>query len=143
MDALTNGWHGHHGRNTDWWLNRVNQLLSEPQTTRTAAVPAEVIEDTEGYQFYFDLPGVKADSIEVRVEEGVLVVDAERSRPEYPKGAELHRDERYYGKFHRAFQLPEKYGQEPVSASYRDGVLHVTVSKPAAAKPVRIKVDHS
>ena len=55
----------------------------------------------------------------------------------------MHRNERHYRKFYRAFRLPEQYASEPVSASYKDGVLEVTVAKPAQAKPVKIQVNYN
>jgi HSP20 family protein len=104
-------------------------------------VPAtDVIEDAEGYRFYFEMPGLTSDSIDVRVEDGSLVVEAERKRPEWPKDAGVHRAERRYGKICRSFRLPEDANAEEVHAAYRDGVLEVNVGKRPEAKPVRVKV---
>lgn len=103
---------------------------------------ADVIEDADGYRFYFEMPGLTSDSIDVRVEDGGLVVEAERKQPEWPKDAGIHRVERRYGKICRSFRLPEDARAEDAHASYRDGVLEVKVGKRPEAKPVRVKVEY-
>jgi len=108
---------------------------------RSVAPRADVTEDAEGYHFYFEMPGLRSDSVEVRMEDQTLIVDAERKRPEWPKDMAIHVAERTWGKFHRAFNLPEDAAHDNVRASYRDGILEVTVPKRPEAKPVKIKVE--
>jgi HSP20 family protein len=108
---------------------------------RAVAPRADVTEDAEGYHFYFEMPGLRSDSVEVRMEDRTLIVDAERKRPEWPKDTAIHIAERAWGKFHRAFNLPEDAAHDNVRASYRDGILEVTVPKRPEAKPVKIKVE--
>ena len=107
----------------------------------TFAPRADVVEHGEGYHFYFEMPGLKSDSVDVKIEDGALVVDAERNRPEWPKEASIHVAERTYGKLHRAFTLPEDAVHDNIRAAYKDGVLEVIVPKRAEAKPVKIKVE--
>jgi len=127
-------------------FNHFNQLWNELERPRPAqhhATPAtDVVENADGYHFYFEMPGVKADSAELRVEEGRLIVEAERSRPEYPKDASVHVAERTFGKIRRAFKLPEDATSDGISASYKDGVLEVTVPKKPESKPLKIKVNY-
>jgi HSP20 family protein len=101
---------------------------------------ADVVEDAEGYQFFFEMPGLKSDSVDVRVEEGRLVVEAERVRPEWSKDIAIHLNERSYGPMRRTFKLPEDAVIDGISASYRDGILNVRVPKKPEAKPLKIKV---
>lgn len=108
-----------------------------------AAVSADVVEDENAYHFYFELPGVSPDSIDARVEEHRLVVEAERKRPEWPKDAAVHLAERRYGKATRVFALPEDAMDDGIEASYKGGVLEVTVPKRPEAKPVKIKINRS
>jgi HSP20 family protein len=126
-------------------FNHFNALWNEldrPATTRTATVATDVIENADGYQFYFEMPGVKADSADLRVEDGHLIVEAERVRPEWPKEASVHLAERSYGKLRRAFKLPEDASSDGISASYKDGVLELTVPKRPESKPLKIKVNY-
>jgi len=124
-----------------WILNRFNTLWNDvARPAERHAVPAtDVVEDADGYHFYFEMPGLRADSVDLRVEEGRLIVAAERKAPEWPKEASVHLAERTYGAIRRAFRLPEDAAHDGVSASYRDGVLKVTVPKRPEAKPVKIK----
>ena len=91
----------------------------------------DIVEDAETYQFYFEMPGLKRESVDVRVEEGRLIVEAERVRPEWPKDATVHLSERTYGAMRRSFKFPEDALTDGISASYRDGVLNVRRSEEA------------
>jgi HSP20 family protein len=131
-------------RPNQWFFDRVNELMTpyrvSPGANRSTP-PADVIESEDGYHFYFEMPGVKTDSISVKVEDGALIVEAESKRPEFSGKTMAHRSERHYAKYHRSFRLPEQYASQPVTASYKDGVLELTIAKPAQAKPVNIKVN--
>jgi len=83
----------------------------------------DVIEDKDGYHFYFEMPGLTNESIDARVENGRLLVAAERKRPEWPQETEVHIAERSYGAIHRAFELPNDASRDGIEASYKDGVL--------------------
>ncbi len=130
--------------NHQWFLDRVNELMAPhrvgPMSSHDTP-PVDVVESEEGYHFYFEMPAVKADSISVKVEDGALTVDAESKRPEFSGKTMAHRSERRYPKYHRAFRLPEQYASQPVTASYKDGVLEVKIAKPEQARPVKIKVN--
>jgi len=125
-------------------MNRINRLFNEAGWTAPevhTVARADVVEDSEGYRFYLDIPGIKADSVELRVEDGRLIIETERKRPEWAKDAEIHVSERSYGTIRRAFALPEYASSGGIKATYRDGVLEVTVAKKPEAKPTRIKVN--
>jgi HSP20 family molecular chaperone IbpA len=129
-----------------WVINRLGELMNHdrPVTQPNHDVPpVDVVESEDGYHFYFEMPGVKADTLAVRIEDGALIVEGERQSPEYPSKSTTHRSERRYGNFHRAFKLPEQYASEKVSANYKDGVLEVSIAKPAQAKPIKIEVSRN
>lgn len=123
-------------------FDRMNGIFREVErASRNVVPPADVVEDKDAYHFYFEMPGLKSDSINVRVEEGRLMVEAERKRPEWPKDTAVHVAERGYGPMRRAFQLPKDASHDKVRAAYRDGVLDVTVEKRPEAKPVKIQIN--
>jgi HSP20 family protein len=127
-------------------MNRLNRLFNEagwtvPESKNEVIPRADVIEHGEGYDFYFDMPGIKADSVNVEVEDGRLTVEAERKQPERAKDAEVHLSERSYGTIRRTFTMPEDASADGIKATYRDGVLEVAVAKKPEAKPTRIKVN--
>jgi HSP20 family protein len=133
---------------TNGWLydrvNQLNRLFNEGNRAATEAhlVPrSDVVEHGEGYHFYFEMPGIRADSVQVQVEDDSLVIEAERKRPEWPKDSAIHVSERSYGTMRRAFTMPEDASADGIKATYRDGVLEVTVAKKPEAKPTKIKVE--
>jgi HSP20 family protein len=94
-----------------------------------------------GDEFFvsFDLPGARADSIELSVEKNVLTVKAERtwSRAE---GDEVVVNERPQGQFSRQLFLGEGLDPDKIQATYQDGVLRLTIPVAEKAKPRQIQV---
>jgi len=131
-----------------WLANQLNGFWKDfardfdGRTASTQYRPtADVIEDADSYQFSFEMPGLKKDSVDVRVEDGHLIVQAERARRELPKEVQVHLSERTYGPLRRTFTMPEDALTDGISASYRDGILEVRVPKKPETKPLRIKVN--
>ncbi len=124
-------------------VNGLDRFFSELRGAKSAMQPAtDVVEDEEGYRFYVEMPGLAASSVEVHAEDDSLVIEAERKRPEWPKEAQLHLNERHYGKIRRMFRLPEDASHDGIRAAYKDGVLEVSVAKRPESRPVRIKVEY-
>jgi HSP20 family protein len=115
--------------------------FGEDAMARHMVPRVDVIEDMDRYHFYFEMPGLKNESIDARVEDGQLVVAAERKRPEWPQETRVRVAERGYGKIYRAFELPNDASHDRVEASYKDGVLEVTVEKKAESKPAKIVIN--
>ena len=133
-----NGWSGR-----GWLFDpRALSLFRESDATARHMVPSvDVIEDKDAYHFYFEMPGLTNESIDARVEDGQLLVAAERKRPEWPKETEVHVTERGYGTIRRAFELPNDTSQDKIEASYKDGVLEVTVQKKPESKSAKILIN--
>ena len=134
-----NGWTGNR-----WLLNRMNGLLNEMSGTpapRRLTPAADVVEAKDAYRFYFEAPGMKGEAFDVRVENGALIVEGERKRPEWSEETRVHVAERNYGLIRRAFELPEDASPDKVHAAYKDGVLEITVEKRPELKPVKIQVN--
>jgi len=94
-------------------------------------------------EIYAFAPGLDPASIDVQVERGVLSISGER-RSELPEGDEktsVHLNERFAGRFHRVITLADDLDPDAVRARYRDGVLHVSIQRKAAARPRRISVE--
>jgi HSP20 family protein len=130
-----NGWN-------NWPFGRFSGLMTEMPKVEQKMLPAvDVIEDKEAYHFYFEVPGLTNDAFDVKVENGTLVVAAERKRPELPKDTEVHVSERHWGSYKRAFELPEDASHDRIKASYKDGVLELTIEKRPESKPVKIQIN--
>lgn len=88
-------------------------------------------------------PGLEPASIDVQLERGVLTLSGERAglpKPPVDEKTTQHLSERFTGRFRRVVSLPDDIDPNAVEARYRDGVLHVSVTRRAAAQPRRIEV---
>jgi HSP20 family protein len=86
-------------------------------------------------------PGMDPATIEVDLDRGVLSIAGERKAPELnEQKTTLHVNERFAGRYRRVISLPDDIDPNAVTADYRDGVLHVSVQRKAAAQPRRIEV---
>jgi HSP20 family protein len=95
------------------------------------------------YSISMELPGVSEEDIDLTVENDVVTIRGEKKTQEEKKGDTWYFSERQYGAFRRSFRLPEDADGSSISASMKDGVLHVSVSKkpvdqPKAAQKIKI-----
>ena len=99
-------------------------------------------ETDKRYKITAELPGMDADNVDVRFEDGVLRISGEKKeqREENERGYRV--SERTYGAFERLISLPAAADPEKISAKFKNGLLTVTVAKNGASKSARsIKVD--
>lgn len=87
-----------------------------------------------------ELPGIKKEDIDVTVEDHRLTLRGERKEEKETKKEDYYRKERSYGSFARSFMLPSNIAANKVDASYKDGVLHVTLPKTTEAQGKHISV---
>ena len=112
-------------------------------TRAPLGMPMDVYRGEDGsYHVEADLPGADPDSIEVTVEHGVLTIKAERT-PHYGASEQIIAAERPQGSFARQLSLGEGADTENLTASYADGVLHVTIPASPKAQARRVKVTHA
>jgi HSP20 family protein len=108
---------------------------------QAAWAPAlDVQEDKDNFRVRVELPGLKREDIDVSLDDGAVVISGERKTETVAEGTEVHRQERYYGKFSRALTLPSAIAGDKVTAAYKDGILTVTLPKAEEAKPKTIAV---
>ncbi len=87
-----------------------------------------------------ELPGMKKEDIDVRVENNVLTLRGKKERKEEVKEDGFFRSERMYGIFSRSSSLPSTVDVSKIAADYKDGVLTLTLPKAEEAKPRQIAV---
>lgn len=107
--------------------------------TRPAAVPIDAYRKGDIFTVQFDLPGVRADSIDLTVEQNVLTVRAQRTRAS-TEGVEWILGERPQGTFSRQLFLGETLDTEHVEAEYVDGVLTLRIPVAESAKPRKVAI---
>jgi len=88
-----------------------------------------------------ELPGVKQDDVDITIADDVLTLKGEKKEEKEVKEKNYHRIERSYGSFQRSVSLPAGVQADKAKATYKDGVLHITVPKAEEAKPKQIKID--
>ncbi len=110
-------------------------------STTVSFVPAvDVYEDAQKVVLKLEVPGVKAENLDIKLENQRLTIKGERKFEEEHKAENFHRIERRFGSFARSFTLPQTVDTEAVSAAYDAGVLTVTLGKKAEAQPKQVKV---
>jgi len=118
-----------------------DELDSLFESSLTGWLPAlDAHEDKENFTVQVEVPGFKREDIQVSLQDGVLTISGERKEEKVSKETEIHRQERYYGKFTRALSLPTAVAADKVKAAYKDGILTVTLPKAEEAKPRQIDV---
>jgi len=99
----------------------------------------DILERGDAYRIYADLPGVDEQHVHVRLEGGVLSLDAALATAPEASWTPLHQEYRFGG-YHREFRLSDEIDSEKVAASMRDGVLELTLPKTARHQPRQITV---
>ncbi len=89
----------------------------------------DVAETEKEFEIQFHIPGMKKDDININVENDRLTVSGERKFESEKKEKNYHKVESHYGTFSRSFYLPDSVNAEKIDASYKDGILTVTVPK--------------
>src|SRR5436853_4894238 len=102
--------------------------------------PIDIEEQTDRYLIHVELPGMRLEDIKITLEDNILAVRGEKSRTEEQKNATFHKLERVYGTFERSFTLTHAVKSDKVEATYRDGVLEVSVPKAEEAKAREIPI---
>jgi len=117
------------------WPSRDSSLLS-------GWTPAlDVFDEKDHFVVNVELPGMKKEEIDLSFQEGVLSISGDRKHTVENKDGETFRSERYFGKFQRSVTLPAAVDSAKISASYKDGILSVTLPKAEEAKPKQIAVN--
>lgn len=101
---------------------------------------ADIVENENEYTIKADLPEVKKEDIDIKVENGVLTLTGERKLEQSVDGEKEHRRESFYGRFARSFALPDDVDVDKINAECREGVLKVHLPKSEAKKPKSIEV---
>ena len=91
------------------------------------------------YHVELDLPGMKKEDIDIKIEDNTLVISGERKMKEEMKEENYYKIESAFGSFSRSFTLPDKADVENIHASASDGVLEVVVPKLKEAVVDKVK----
>jgi HSP20 family protein len=121
----------------------MGRLFTEPSGGRPWVPPVDIVENENELVVKADIPDMKFEDIDVRMENGTLTLRGERKFEKKSENGGYHRIERSYGTFERSFTLPDSVDAEHVKADYKNGSLTVTLPKKELAKPRQVKVEVS
>lgn len=94
-----------------------------------------ISEDAANIYVAAELPGMAKEDVKITVTDGVLTLRGEKKSEAKQEGRNYHRIERRFGEFVRQFTLPENAQDDAVRASFKDGILEITVPKKEIEKP--------
>lgn len=135
----------------DRWANlrdEINNLFELPLMTASGRqaqlfngwTPAlDIYQNADNVAVVIELPGMRKEEIEISLHDGTLTIAGERKSVS-GESENAERTERYIGKFRRSVTLPTRVDASKVNATYKDGVLTVTLPKAEEAKPKKIEV---
>ncbi len=133
--------------------SRLNRIFGRVQSRTTSDnemlavadwMPSVDISETDSsYVIKGEIPGVKKEDVKVIIQDGMLTIQGERKQEKEEKNTKFHRVECSYGSFVRSFRMPDDADESSVKAEFKDGMLNVTLSKSAKAKPRSIEVSVS
>ena len=119
----------------------VGTFAGEKENVDRSWVPAvDIFERGEETVVRAELPDVRKEDLDLKVENNVLTLRGEKRRDETVEQENYHRSERHYGSFTRSFKLPSTVDTSRIQARYENGVLEIVVPKAEEAKPKQIEV---
>src|SRR5215469_7596622 len=105
------------------------------------AFPAiNVVQTPTEVQVFLFAPGIDPKQLSVSIQQNLLTIDGQRPIPNEGKAA-YYRQERFSGQFHRAISLSDEVDPQRVEATYRDGIVQITLHRREAAKPRQIEIN--
>lgn len=125
-----------------WWPNLYEPLRNVGQKLAEWFAPrsdASALDDY--YEVNVELPGVKAEDVDVAIHDNNLVVRGEKRFERSETGRTYFFSEREYGAFQRSFRLPPDADGEKVDAEFKDGVLCLRIAKRASSEAAGKKIE--
>ena len=135
----------------DRWASlrdEMNSLFELPSTGNLARqtqlfsgwTPAlDLYQSSDNVVAVVEIPGMRKEDIDISLHDGMLTIAGERESSS-SEGENAERTERFSGKFRRSISLPTRVDAGKVSATYKDGILTITLPKAEDAKPKKVEV---
>ena len=122
-------------------FNEAFERASDESSITTWAPAVDIFETEHELVVKTDLPDIKPEELDIRVENNILTIRGERKFEKKVNESNYLRVERAYGAFSRSFSLANAVNSEAIKAEYKSGVLALTIPKREEAKPKQIKVN--
>jgi HSP20 family protein len=116
--------------------------LARPEWTEGVWSPSvDVSETKDNVVIKAEIPGMTKDDVKISIQDNVITLKGEKKQEKEEKDANYHRIERSYGSFCRSFTLPAAVKADKIKATYKDGILNVTLPKTEEVKPKEIPIN--
>jgi len=122
-------------------MNRLFSDFSGSRVRTASSYPAiNIWVNQDGQVIRAEMPGVRAEDIDISVDGDSLSINGVRRIEELPEGARHLRQERGFGKFSRSIQLPFAVDTGKVKAIFKDGILDISLPRAEVDKPQKITI---
>jgi HSP20 family protein len=123
------------------FLREMDQEFRSDVATSSSFPKLNVWKNNDAALVTAEVPGIEPNQIELNVQADKLLISGELKGRKRGEGDAYHRSERSSGKFHRELTLPFRINPEKVSASYKNGILRITLGQAEENKPKKITVN--
>lgn len=130
-------------RMCDSFIGKLPRFWSEDYREGRWTPRVDISESKDDIIVKAEIPGMTKDQIKVSLQDNILTIRGEKKQEQEEKEASFHRVERSYGAFVRSFSLPTLVRSDQIKASYKDGILKITLPKVEEVKPKEIPVQIS
>jgi len=123
-------------------MNSVAETSTSEQEILSFTPKVNTREGEDAYYIEVELPGIKKEEVDVKVDGNILTISGERTLRDEVKEEDYHKVESFYGKFSRSFTLPERVDVGNIQAQSENGLLEVVIPKlniNTSSKKIEIK----
>jgi HSP20 family protein len=122
------------------WMRDLSRFMNTPGAASPFLPPADVLVSEDGVTVYMDVAGIKAEDLDIQLENDMLTVRGERRPPWGSLDGCTARIERSFGAFERTLRVTDGLDPDAIEASISDGVLMMRLPQPAQTQPRRIQI---
>ena len=115
--------------------------MESPFSSRNYWPALDIVDKDEAFIVKAEIPGCKTEDIDISIHGNTLTISGEKKQQEEKEGKGHYHVERSYGSFRRELSLPVDIETENIEATYKNGVLCLTLPKAKSAKPIKVKVN--
>ncbi len=123
-------------------INTIGEQTASEQEVVDFRPKVNTRETEDNYHIEVELPGVKKEDVDIKVDGNVLTISGERNVREEVKDEDYHKVESRYGLFSRSFTLPERVDTSNIEAEFINGILEIAIPKlkiDTSSKKIEIK----
>ncbi|WPY01869.1 Hsp20/alpha crystallin family protein (plasmid) [Candidatus Trichorickettsia mobilis] len=115
-------------------------LAGNSQQSNFLSPRMDISETDAEYKIEVELPGIKQQDIEVKMDNNILTIKGQREEEKEEKERTYYTRERYYGSFQRSVSLPNNVNPDDIEAKFDNGILHIQIPKKPTDNSKRIEI---